>query len=119
MQPRPCHLGAAPFLSLRSRAGVSYTEIDLLCVSMVLSPHGDFAMVDVETKTKRETPADTPAAVWTPEPASRETPRRRLRVLPFVITAAALAVAGVLSWAMWQAYMGRRGRATARCAPMS
>jgi multidrug resistance efflux pump len=29
-----------------------------------------------------------------------------VRVLPFVITAAALGVAGALSWAMWQAYMG-------------
>ena len=44
-------------------------------------------MVDVETKTKRETPPDAPAAVWTPEPAPREPPRRRLRVLPFVLTA--------------------------------
>jgi multidrug resistance efflux pump len=63
-------------------------------------------MVDVETKTKRETPTDAPTAVWTPAPAPRETPRRRLRVLPFVITAAALAVAGALGWAMWNAYMG-------------
>ena len=31
-------------------------------------------MVDVETKTKRETPPDAPAAVWTPEPAPREPP---------------------------------------------
>ena len=63
-------------------------------------------MVDVETKTKRETPADVSAAVWTPEPAPHETPRLRPRVFPFVITAAAVAVAGALSWAMWQAYMG-------------
>src|SRR5215472_2003506 len=46
-------------------------------------------MVDVETKTKRETPPDAPAAVWTPEPRPREPPRRRLRVLHFVLTAAA------------------------------
>jgi multidrug resistance efflux pump len=63
-------------------------------------------MVDVETKTKREKPAATAAAVWTPEPAPRETPGRHLRLLPFVITAAALAGAGTLSWGMWQVYMG-------------
>jgi hypothetical protein len=60
----------------------------------VTGAFGDFAMVDVETKIKRETPADAPTAVWTPEPAPHEAPRRRLRVLPFVITAAVLAVAG-------------------------
>jgi multidrug resistance efflux pump len=63
-------------------------------------------MSDVETKSKREAPADTPATVWLPEPAPHETPRRRLRILPLLITLAALAVAGALGWAMWDAYMG-------------
>jgi multidrug resistance efflux pump len=63
-------------------------------------------MSDVETKSKREAATDRPAAVWTPEPARRETPRRRLRVLPLVITLAAVAGAGALGWAMWDAYMG-------------
>jgi multidrug resistance efflux pump len=63
-------------------------------------------MSDVETKSKREAKADSPAAVWSPEPAPRETPRRRLRILPFVITLATIAVAGALGWAMWNAYMG-------------
>jgi RND family efflux transporter MFP subunit len=63
-------------------------------------------MADVETKSKREVPADTPATVWLPEPAPREATRRRLRILPFLITLAALAVAGALGWAMWDAYMG-------------
>ena len=65
-------------------------------------------MSDIETKLKRELPADSSAtaAVWSPGPAPRETPRRRLRILPLLITLVALAVAGVLGWAMWDAYMG-------------
>src|SRR5271155_592195 len=63
-------------------------------------------MSDVEAKSKREAKADSPAAVWSPDPAPRETPRRRLRIRPFVITLATIAVAGVLVGAMWNAYMG-------------
>src|SRR5208283_3763599 len=63
-------------------------------------------MSEVETKSKREAAADSPAAVWTPEPTARETPRRRLRILPLLITLATIAVAGALGWAMWNAYMG-------------
>ena len=63
-------------------------------------------MSDVETKSKPETAADSAAAVWSPEPAPREAPRRDLRILPFLTTLVALAVAGALGWAMWNAYMG-------------
>src|SRR6516162_5468890 len=63
-------------------------------------------MSDVETKAKREAAVAAPAAVWSPEPTPREAPRRRLRILPFVITLATIAVAGALGWAMWGAYMG-------------
>jgi len=63
-------------------------------------------MSDVETKSKREAAADSPAAVWSPEPTPRETPRRRLRILPLLITLATIAVAAVLGRAMWDAYMG-------------
>ena len=64
-------------------------------------------MADVEAKSKPETTAAAPAAVWTPAPTPRETPRRRrLRILPLLITLATIAVAGALGWAMWNAYMG-------------
>src|SRR5215468_886571 len=63
-------------------------------------------MADVETKSKREVAADTPVPVWSPEPAPREAPRRRLRILPLLITLATVAVAVVLGQAMWDAYMG-------------
>ena len=64
------------------------------------------AMSEVETKSKREAAPDIPAAVWSPEPAPREAPRRRLRILPLLITLAVIAVAAALGWAMWDAYMG-------------
>jgi multidrug resistance efflux pump len=63
-------------------------------------------MSEVEAKAKREAAADSPAAVWSPEPTPRETPRRRLRILPLLITLATIAVAVVLGQAMWDAYMG-------------
>jgi multidrug resistance efflux pump len=63
-------------------------------------------MADVEAKSKPETTAAAPAAVWSPEPAPHEAPRRRLRIFPLVITLVALAVAGALGWGMWNAYMG-------------
>ena len=63
-------------------------------------------MSEVEAKSKREAKVDGPAAVWSPEPAPRNTPRRRLRILPLLITLAAIAVAVVLGRAMWDVYMG-------------
>jgi multidrug resistance efflux pump len=63
-------------------------------------------MSELETKSKRKAAPDTPAVVWSPEPAPRETPRRRLRLLPTLITLVTVAVAGALGWAMWAAYMG-------------
>src|SRR5437868_12054801 len=62
-------------------------------------------MSDVEAKAKRGAKLDSPAAVWSPEPAPRDTPRRRLRILPILITLAVIAVAVVLGRAMWDAYM--------------
>jgi multidrug resistance efflux pump len=64
-------------------------------------------MSDVETKSKRETPAESPAEVWSPESIPRPTPRRRhLRIFPLLITLAAVGVAGLLGRLTWNAYMG-------------
>jgi multidrug resistance efflux pump len=63
-------------------------------------------MAEVETKSKRDAAADTPAAVWSPEVPTRDRPRRRVHILPLLITLAAIAVAVVLGRAMWDAYMG-------------
>ena len=63
-------------------------------------------MSDSKTESKLETASDSFAPVWAPEPAHREKPRRRMRILPLLITLAVIAVAVVLSRAMWDAYMG-------------
>src|ERR1700733_8761347 len=38
-------------------------------------------------------------------PESRPAPKRRLEIRPFLITLAAVALAGLLGWAMWSVYM--------------
>jgi multidrug resistance efflux pump len=64
-------------------------------------------MSEVEVKSRREAVGKSSAAVvWAREPAARDTPRRRLRIIPLLITLAAIAVAIVLGRTMWDAYMG-------------
>jgi multidrug resistance efflux pump len=63
-------------------------------------------MSEVEARAKPEaTPADREIA-WSPEPLARATPKRRLRVLPVLVTILAVAAAVILGRAMWDAYMG-------------
>src|SRR5436190_18684038 len=63
-------------------------------------------MSDIEAKAKRGAKLDSPAAVWSPEPAPRNPPRRRLRILPLLITLVVIAAAVMLGRAMWDVYMG-------------
>jgi multidrug resistance efflux pump len=67
-------------------------------------------MADVETKSKRETEAESSAATARsaePPPVLLPTARRRrFHVFPLLITLAVIAVAVVLGGAMWDAYMG-------------
>src|SRR3984893_4894354 len=63
-------------------------------------------MSQVETEAKREAAGDIPAAVWAPDPAARAVPRRRLRVVPALVTLVTMALAAGFGWAMWDAYMG-------------
>ena len=64
-------------------------------------------MSDVEVKARRGAIGESSAVVvWAPEPAARDTPRRRPRIIPVLITLAVIAVAIVLGRAMWDAYMG-------------
>jgi multidrug resistance efflux pump len=62
-------------------------------------------MSEVATEAKREVGGDIPAAVWSPDTAAPAAPRRRLRVVPVLITLATMVVAAGLGWAMWGAYM--------------
>ena len=59
-------------------------------------------MSDVETKLKRDTPKGNRVTPPPPEP----TTRRHLRVVPYLVTLATIAVAVPFGWAMWDAYMG-------------
>jgi multidrug resistance efflux pump len=64
-------------------------------------------MTVAEVTSKRDMPADDigrDAVLQTPE--SRNATRRNVNVRPFLITLAAVALAGLLGWAMWGAYMG-------------
>ncbi len=62
-------------------------------------------MADAEIKVRRVDTAEG-RAVKTPDLPIRETRVRRFRIIPLVITLAAVALAVPLSWAMWNAYMG-------------
>ena len=66
-------------------------------------------MSDVETKSRRETQAESSAAARSAEPLSVLLPavrRRRFHIFPLLITLAVIAVAVVLGRATWDAYMG-------------
>ena len=63
-------------------------------------------MTVTEVTSKRGNSADDPDAVRSPEPGSRKPAGRRLRIVPFLITLAVVALAGLLGWAMWGVYMG-------------
>ena len=60
----------------------------------------------VETKLKLDTPKGDRVTVPPPAPTTPEVARRRLRVVPFLITLATIGLAVPLGSAMWNAYMG-------------
>jgi multidrug resistance efflux pump len=61
-------------------------------------------MSEVETKSRHATTREEPAASWSPEPVPRAPARRRLRVIPLLVTLATVALAAVLARAMWDVY---------------
>ena len=63
-------------------------------------------MTAAEVKLKSHETAEDREAVRSLEPPFNEPARRRRRILPFLITLAAVALAGVLGWATWGIYMG-------------
>jgi multidrug resistance efflux pump len=62
-------------------------------------------MSDAETKSERGKTADLHVA-RSAQPTARRVPKVRIRIIPLLITLATTALAGVLGWAMWEAYMG-------------
>lgn len=62
-------------------------------------------MSEIEARSQPETTGADREIGRSPDPAPRSAPRRRLRILPLVITFAAVALAVGLGRAMWNAYM--------------
>jgi multidrug resistance efflux pump len=62
-------------------------------------------MSDAETKSDRGK-SDDLSVSRSAQPAARSLPKVRIRIIPLLITLATTALAGVLGWAMWEAYMG-------------
>jgi multidrug resistance efflux pump len=64
-------------------------------------------MSDIDTKSRRETEAESSAAVRSaaPAPGPRAARRRRFRIFPLLITLAVTAVAAILGRTMWNFYM--------------
>jgi multidrug resistance efflux pump len=62
-------------------------------------------MTVAEVTSKRDKADDLYGDAASPPPESRTAPRRRLEIRPFLITLAAVALAGLLGWAMWGVYM--------------
>jgi multidrug resistance efflux pump len=63
-------------------------------------------MTVTEITSKRGKTADDRDASRPVEPETREPIRPRTTIIPFLITLAAIALAGLLGWAMWVGYMG-------------
>ena len=62
-------------------------------------------MSEVKAGSQPDTVIAGREAVWPPDPSTETSPRRGLRVLPVLITTAAVVLAGLMGWAMWQSYM--------------
>jgi multidrug resistance efflux pump len=63
-------------------------------------------MSQAETETRVKVPLDDSSAARPAEPPSAKPRARRFRVFPLLITLAAVALAGLLGWATWRAYVG-------------
>jgi multidrug resistance efflux pump len=67
-------------------------------------------MTVTEVTPKRGKAADVPGAFRSPEPAplreARAPAKRRMQIIPFLITLATVTLAALLGWAMWGVYMG-------------
>jgi len=57
------------------------------------------------TSKRRETADDRDETASSPPPESRTATKRRMEIRPFLITLAAVVLAGLLGWAMWGVYM--------------
>jgi multidrug resistance efflux pump len=63
-------------------------------------------MSQVEIRAKQEEPLEGSGPAWPTASPLEKPQRRRFHVIPLLITLATVAVAGLLGWATWRAYMG-------------
>lgn len=63
-------------------------------------------MARVEARSKPDMASGDSRGAPPPPPPPRDRVKRRLRILPVAITLCAVALAVLLAWAMWNAYMG-------------
>jgi multidrug resistance efflux pump len=63
-------------------------------------------MTVTEVTPKRAKAADDPGAFRSPQPAPLKPESPRTRIIPFLLTLAVVALAGLLGWGMWEVYMG-------------
>ena len=63
-------------------------------------------MTVTEVTPKRGKAADGRGPFRLPQPPSRVVDRPRMRIFPFLLTLGTVALAGLLGWGMWEAYMG-------------
>jgi len=63
-------------------------------------------MSELETTAKRGATIGDRDPVWSAEVVARPAAKPRVRIVPFLITFAAIAVATPLVWAMWNVYVG-------------
>ena len=63
-------------------------------------------MSELETTAKRGPTMGDRDSVWSADVVARPAAKSRVRIVPFLLTFAAIAVATPLVWAMWNAYVG-------------
>ena len=63
-------------------------------------------MSEVEARAKTIAEHPDPGAAWMPDPLTGPAPKRERRITPVLLTTLVVAVAALLGWAMWDAYIG-------------
>ena len=63
-------------------------------------------MTVAEVTPKRDKAGDMPGRFRSSERVSRASEKLRMRIIPFLLTLGTVALAGLLGWRMWEAYMG-------------
>jgi multidrug resistance efflux pump len=63
-------------------------------------------MSEVDARSNREATGSDANNLWKPQPNLLDSSRSRVRIIPFLITLGTVALAVLLGWAMWNAYMG-------------